>query len=77
MVDLGHVAGDLGDKSSESAIAGDRVTANATAQVPNDVYARIMEGGVCLLGYHTWDDQSSASSFCASRGVPARPSRIH
>jgi hypothetical protein len=43
------------------------VTANATVQIPSGVYARIMEGGVCLLGYHTWDGQPSASSFCGGR----------
>lgn len=64
-VDLGHVAEpfpDLEDNASGSAIVGNQVTANVTAQVPSGVYARIMEGGVSLEGYHTWDGQLSASS---------------
>ena len=57
-VELGHIAEfflDLEDNSIGSAIARDQVTANAMVQVPSDVYARMMEGGIYLLGYHTWD----------------------
>lgn len=55
-VDLAHVAGsflDLEDDSSGNAIAGDQVTANPTVQVPSGVYARMTEGDVYLVGYHT------------------------
>lgn len=61
-VDSGHVAGpflELEDNLSGSAIAGDQVTANVMAQVPSDVYVRIMEGVVSLEGYHTRDGQSA------------------
>jgi hypothetical protein len=67
-VDLGHVAGpflDLEENSSGSAIVGDQVTASVMAYVPSGGYAHIMEGGVNLVGYHTWDGQLSASSLAA------------
>lgn len=42
-----------GDNSNGSATAGDWVTANPMVQVPSGVYARMMEGGVYLVGDHT------------------------
>lgn len=61
-VDLGHVAGpflELENNLSGKVIAGDQVTANVTAQVPSGAYAHIMEEGVSLEGFHTWDGQSA------------------